>query len=277
MKPALGESGEVKYLIPEGRDVTQLKKYQQELQTRSDELEASNKELEQFAYVASHDLQEPLRTVIGFCQLLELEYGDKLDGEAFMYLETIVDGGKRMQQLIADLLEFSRVGRLGKPFESVDLNDVLEQVVAILHTAIEDSGAVIQFESLPTVNADASQMIRTFQNVVGNGIKYQRDESPQIKVWAEDADDSWRLFVSDNGIGIDQEFSEQVFEIFRRLHTREEYAGTGIGLAICRRIVERHGGQIRLVYDHPKRIHPEHGSTFEITIPKHPTRSDNAT
>ncbi len=271
LKPVTDDQGEVVYLIPEGRDVTELKQYQNELKARSDDLERSNKELQQFAYVASHDLQEPLRTVVGFCRLLEMEYQNAFDETGRMYLDTIVDGGKRMQQLISDLLDYSRAGR-GNSFEPVDLMDVMEQVKALLYSQIAESQAVVTFGDLPTIVGDVGQIVRLFQNLVGNAIKYRGDRTPIVKIWSERLDSEWKLFVSDNGIGIDEDFSDQVFIIFKRLHTREEYPGTGIGLAICRRIVERHGGQIRWIRSHPKQADPDHGSTFEITLPVCPSK-----
>lgn len=270
VKPALDEDGNVVFLIPEGRDVTELKRYQDELKTRSDELERSNRELEQFAYVASHDLQEPLRTVVGFCKLLERECLDDLSDSGRTYVETIVEGGRRMQQLITDLLEYSRVGRHGKSFVATPLNDILNQVKLRLHSAIEKSSARIEVDSMPVLEVDEGQLTRVFQNLVGNAIKYRSEKIPHVRVWSEDHGDRFDLFVSDNGIGIDPEFATQVFVIFRRLHTRSEYPGTGIGLAVCRRIVERHHGTIELCYDHPGRV-SESGATFRISLPKeHP-------
>lgn len=268
------DDGQPRRFIGVHVDLTELREAQEaladseaRLTNRSAELERSNRELQQFAYVASHDLQEPLRSVVGFCQLLQREYQDSLDDTGQMYLQMIVDGGKRMQQLISDLLEYSRVGR-GNSFESVDLQDTMEQVTALLHSAITESDAKVTFDALPTVQADGAQMVRLFQNLVGNAIKYRGDRSPVVKIWSEESNTEWKLFVSDNGIGIDNEFSDQVFIIFKRLHTREEYPGTGIGLAICRRIVERHRGQIRLLESHSQQVDPDHGCTFEIILPK---------
>lgn len=267
LKPVVDENGKVVWLIPEGRDVTELKRYQEELRARSEELERSNRELEQFAYVASHDLQEPLRTVVGFAQLLETDCGSSLAGDAKQYLGAIVDGGRRMQQLVADLLEYSRVGLRGKPFERVSLNGIVEQAQLLLYTAIEESEAEIRVGDLPDVAADAGQMTRVFQNVIGNAIKYRRDVTPLIRIWSETHQDSVHIFVSDNGIGIKEEFAEQVFVIFRRLHTREEFPGTGIGLAVCRRIVERHGGTITVCFERNSDEDDVDGTTFRITLP----------
>jgi len=264
------------------RDISDLKRAEAglaarvgELQSLHAELHRSNQELEQFAYVASHDLQEPLRTVIGFCQLLEMEYQQALDDAGRMYLETIVDGGKRMQRLISDLLEYSRIGRRGESFQTVSLNAAVDNALALLQGPIQDSNADIQVGQLPQVLADSGQMIRLFQNLIGNAIKYRGPQSPQIRIHCCATDEEWKVLISDNGIGVLEEFSEQVFIIFKRLHTRSEYPGTGIGLAVCKRIIERHGGQLRLVYNTDAtngEMPPPHtsqaGSTFEVTFRK---------
>lgn len=238
------------------RDISDLKRAEaglaarvSELQALHAELQRSNQELEQFAYVASHDLQEPLRTVIGFCQLLEMEQQHALNDSGRMYLETIVDGGKRMQRLISDLLEYSRIGRRGENFQTVSLNSAVDHAIALLQAPIQDSDARIQVGDLPQVLGDSGQLIRLFQNLIGNAIKYRGPQAPQISIECCSTDAEWKVRISDNGIGIPQEFSEQVFIIFKRLHTRTEYPGTGIGLAVCKRIVERHGGRLQLVYE----------------------------
>jgi PAS domain S-box-containing protein len=264
LKPITNEDGEVVYLIPEGRDVTEIKKFEQQLKARTEELEQSNQELQQFAYVASHDLQEPLRTIVGFCQLLEMEYSESIDDTGRMYLETIVDGGKRMQRLISDLLEYSRVGRMGNPRENTPLRQPIDEAMALLHLRIQESGAIVTIDDLPDVWIDHAQMIRVFQNLIGNAIKYRSKKDPEVRIWSRDSSDMWEIYVSDNGIGISEEFFDQVFIIFKRLHTREEYPGTGIGLAICRRIVERHGGSISVSSN------LNEGTTFELTLPKRP-------
>ncbi|MEZ6132502.1 MAG: PAS domain-containing protein [Planctomycetaceae bacterium] len=265
------------------RDITNLKLAESRLAAKVTELESlhtelqhSNQELEQFAYVASHDLQEPLRTVVGFCQLLEMEYQNVLDDNGRMYLTTIVEGGKRMQRLISDLLEYSRISRRGDSFQLFPLRRAVDEGLALLQSAIQESGAIIHIGELPDVLADEGQMIRLFQNLVGNAIKYRQDNVPEVNIRSVETADSWKVYISDNGIGIPQEFSEQVFIIFKRLHTRTEYPGTGIGLAVCRRIVERHGGRLRLIY-HDDPQHPDHsmqtppqGSTLEMTLPKQP-------
>lgn len=255
------------------RDISALKLAEKRLATKVKELQAlhsefaqSNQELEQFAYVASHDLQEPLRSIVGFCQLLEMEYQDKFDDNGRMYLETIVDGGKRMQRLIIDLLEYSRIGRRGAAFNKFALREAVDDAVALLHSPITESGAQLEIAELPEIQADSGQMIRLFQNLIGNAIKYGGENTPLVRIWAQDADDYWKVFISDNGIGIPEEFADQVFIIFKRLHTRQEYPGTGIGLAVCRRIVERHGGELKLVYNQNQ----TDGSTLEIKLRKQP-------
>ncbi|MDG2126448.1 MAG: PAS domain S-box protein [Fuerstiella sp.] len=264
LKPVTDENGEVVFLIPEGRDVTDIKRFEQQLKTRTEELEQSNQELQQFAYVASHDLQEPLRTIVGFCQLLQMEYSEAIDDTGKMYIETIVDGGKRMQRLISDLLEYSRVGRTDNPREYTSLRQPVDEAMALLHSRIQENDARVTIESLPEVWIDHAQMIRVFQNLIGNAIKYHGEKDPDIRIWCRDSSDAWKIYVSDNGIGISEEFFDQVFIIFKRLHTRDAYPGTGIGLAICKRIVERHGGSMRLISD------TNEGSTFELTLPKQP-------
>ncbi|BAY18869.1 PAS/PAC sensor signal transduction histidine kinase [Anabaenopsis circularis NIES-21] len=229
-----------------------------ELQKLNEELRNSNQELEQFAYVASHDLQEPLRAVTGYSQLLVEEYQERLDESAQEYLDYIIDGAKRMQQLIQDLLAYSRVGTRGRAFTSTDCNAVLSEVLSNLQMAIAESQAIITHNPLPNVLADKTQLIQLFQNLIGNAIKFRRkDVPPQIHISAVRQEKSmgvgeedftqhyvWLFSVQDNGIGIKSQYLERIFEIFRRLHTRREFPGTGIGLAICKKIVERHNGRI---------------------------------
>ncbi|MBP0001298.1 MAG: PAS domain S-box protein [Cyanobacteria bacterium SID2] len=228
----------------------------------SRELARSNRELEQFAYIASHDLQEPLRAVTGFAELLEEDYRDRLDGEALEYLNFIVDGARRMQQLIRDLLAFSRVGTRGKAFVSTDLERVLDLAESNLQVSVVESQASISRDRLPCVLADESQMLQLFQNLIGNAIKFRGDRQPEVCVTVEALPNCWQFCVSDNGIGIDPKFSERVFEVFQRLHTRQHYEGTGIGLAICKKIVERHGGRIWVESSSGA------GSQFYFTLPR---------
>ena len=230
------------------------------------ELRRSNAELEQFAYVASHDLQEPLRKVASFCQLLEKRYGDKLDERGIEYIGYAVDGAKRMQVLINDLLTFSRVGRLNTATVDVDLNAVLADGVANIATAVEETGAqiVLPDEPLPRVVGDPTLLTMLWQNLVGNAVKFHREGlAPRIVVDYEDGPEQgeWLFSVSDNGIGINQEFADKVFVIFQRLHGRDAYAGTGIGLALCKKIVEYHGGAIWIDTSYTD------GTRFYFTLP----------
>lgn len=225
-----------------------------------DELVRSNKELEQFAYVASHDLQEPLRMIAGYTQLLQRRYKDKIDEDANQFIFYTVDGVLRMQTLINDLLAYSRLEIRGKVFEPVDCQAVLDDVLVALQTAIEENSAVITHGPLPTIQADRTQLFQLFQNLIGNAIKFRGDKPPLIHIAAEPKDDRWLFSVSDNGIGIDPQYAERIFVIFQRLHSRDKYSGTGIGLAICKKIVERHGGKIWVKSESGK------GSTFYFII-----------
>jgi PAS domain S-box-containing protein len=233
-----------------------------ELEEIAIKLRISNKELEQFAYVASHDLQEPLRMVTSFTQLLERRYKNKLDKEADEYIGFIVEGSKRMKYLINDLLEFSRLNTQSREFESVLLKITLEDVLRNLTASITENNAQITHDPLPAIRGDPSQINQLLQNLITNAIKFHGDEPPKIHISAEESNGEWIIAVSDEGIGIDPEHQEQIFRIFKRLHTREEYAGTGIGLAICKRIIDKHNGQIWVESELGK------GSTFYFTIPK---------
>ncbi|MGA5323304.1 ATP-binding protein [Streptomyces seoulensis] len=223
----------------------------QRLDEQSADLKRSNAELEQFAYVASHDLQEPLRKVSSFTQLLQRRYGGQLDERADQYIDFAVDGANRMQTLINDLLDFSRVGRVHNTHQSVDLNVVMKRTLTAISVSIEESGAVITRDELPTVIADSTQMGMLWQNLIGNAIKFRRPgETPAVHISAEQDGDHWRFAVTDNGIGIAAEYAEKVFVIFQRLHTKDRYQGSGIGLAMCKKIVEFHGGTIAVDLTH---------------------------
>jgi signal transduction histidine kinase len=226
-----------------------------------DDLARSNRDLEQFAYVASHDLQEPLRMVATYTQLLAERYRGKLDSDADKYIRYAVDGALRMQKLVQDLLAFSRVGRPGIAPESTDCNAVLQTALINLETSIQESGAIIEHTPLPVLVADRTQVVQVFQNLIGNAIKFHGSEAPRICVSAELSGREWVFSVADNGIGIAAEQAESVFLIFRRLHTHAEYAGSGIGLSICKKIIEQHGGRIWVESE------PGHGSIFQFTLP----------
>ncbi|MEU7896622.1 ATP-binding protein [Nonomuraea sp. NPDC049152] len=230
---------------------------------QAEELRRSNGELEQFAYVASHDLQEPLRKVASFTQMLEQRYGDQLDDRAKQYIAFAVDGAKRMQLLINDLLDFSRVGRIGGEKVPLDASLPLEDAVANLATQIEETGAEVAYGALPEVTGNRSQLAQLFQNLIGNAIKFRGDEPPVVRVEARrDAEGMWEFSCSDNGIGIEEKYADRIFLIFQRLHTRDRYPGTGIGLALCKKIVEYHGGRIWL--DNPEG--EDHGTTVRWTL-----------
>ncbi len=266
--PFWDETGNVIGTVGCAKNITKRKQLEAE-QKRAEaklaqmlaDLKRSNAELEQFAYVASHDLQEPLRMVSSYVQLLAQRYEGKLDHDADDFIGYAVDGANRMQILIDDLLIYSRVGTQGKPFEPTNCETVLEQVLTNLKIAIEDSYAMITHDPLPIVMGDDSQFTQLLQNLISNAIKFQGDEPPCIHISAEQKGDEWEFCVVDNGIGIKPEFFERIFVIFQRLHGREEYTGTGIGLALSKKIVERHGGKIWVESE------PGEGTTFCFTIP----------
>ncbi|MDT4916289.1 MAG: hypothetical protein QOH89_989 [Pseudonocardiales bacterium] len=242
---------------------------QEQLRQRTAELTRSNDDLQQFAYVASHDLSEPLRKVANFCQLLERQYGDQLDDRAKQYIDFAVDGAKRMQALIMDLLALSRVGRTTDAFVPVALDAALDRALDNLGDRITSSGARIErLTPLPTVLGDPSLLSSLFENLVSNAVKYRREDvAPEIRISAEHGGDEhlWTISVSDNGIGIDPQYAEKIFAIFQRLHLRDSYGGTGIGLAMCRKIVEFHGGQIRL-----EPVQSQSGAVFTFVLPEGP-------
>jgi light-regulated signal transduction histidine kinase (bacteriophytochrome) len=225
------------------------------------DLERSNTELERFAYVASHDLQEPLRMITGYTNLLAKRYRGKLDASADEFIGFAVDGANRMRVLINDLLTYSRVGSQGRKLAPTDCERVLSQTLAGLDWAIQESAAKVTYDPLPTVNGDDVQLSQLFQNLIGNALKYRNSHGAVVHIGCRRCDNEWLFSVRDNGIGIDPRFAERIFLIFQRLHTREQYPGTGIGLAVCRRIVERHGGKIWVESETGK------GSTFYFTLP----------
>ena len=234
---------------------------ERQLALRARELERSNAELEQFAYVASHDLQEPLRMVTSYVELLARRYEGKLDSDANEFIGYAVDGARRMQQLVQGLLALSRVQTQGDEPTPTDTEAVLEEALASLQVRVQESGAVVTHGPLPTVAADEVQLGEVFQNLIGNAIKFRSEEPPRIHVSAERRDSEWAFSVQDNGIGIDAQHQQRVFGIFQRLHGREEYSGVGIGLALCKRIVERHRGRVWVESE------PGRGATFYFTIP----------
>ena len=246
-------------------EVVQLNAATADLARQADDLARSNADLEQFAYVASHDLQEPLRKVSSFCQLLQKRYADRLDERANEYIHYAVDGAKRMQDLINDLLSFSRVGRTSDEFETFDLNDVVVDVLDVLAPTIEEDGATVVVGELPTVAGDRRLLGATFQNLVSNALKFHGSEPSCVEITATlargPAGDEWTISVADNGIGIEPDYAEQIFVIFKRLHTKTEYGGTGIGLALAKKIVEFHGGRIWLADT------PGPGATFCLALP----------
>ncbi len=243
------------------RDITTRKKAEANLLNKMDELNRSNEELGQFAYIASHDLQEPLRMVASYTQLLSRRYKGKLDADADEFIAFAVDGAGRMQRLIQDLLAFSRVGTKGKDLLDISSEEAFQTALANLRGAIEDSGALVTHDPLPPVLADEMQLIQLFQNLVGNAIKYQNPGIPRVHISAaRNSGKKWVFSVKDNGLGIDPQYFERIFGMFQRLHKREEFAGTGIGLAICKKIVERHGGSITV------ESQPGQGSTFRFAL-----------
>jgi len=244
---------------------------EEEVARKAAELARSNTELEQFAYVASHDLQEPLRMVAAYTQLLAERYHGKLDAQADKYIHYAVDGALRMQTLIQDLLAFSRAGRTGLKMEAADCNLLVKDALQNLIAAAREGGAIVKFRDLPVVLGNAAQLRQVFQNLIGNAIKFRGPKPPIVQITAEPIDGAWVLSVADNGIGIAAEHAESVFVVFQRLHTRTEYSGNGIGLAICKKIIERHGGRIWV------ESAENQGATFKFTLPaKEPALNPDA-
>jgi signal transduction histidine kinase len=249
-------------LIGELRDsYAELERIKEDLELKSQELARSNDDLKEFAYAASHDLQEPLRIIRGYVQLLAKRYKGKLDPDADDFIKYAVEGVERMQRLIKDLLEYSRLGINGETLKPSECTELVERAIANLQVAIQESGAEVTYDPLPAIAVDPAQLSRVFQNLIGNAIKFHGEAAPRVHISAERRGKEWVFSVRDNGIGMDPDQSERIFMIFQRLHTREEYDGTGIGLAICKKIVERHGGKIWVESEEGK------GSTFYFTIP----------
>jgi signal transduction histidine kinase len=242
-------------------EVVVRRKAQEDLIEAADALQQSNRDLEQFAYVASHDLQEPLRTVASYLQLVKKRYAGRLDSDADEFIDFAVDGAGRMQQIIRDLLVYSRIGTQGKSFSAVDCNEALRDVMHNLKADVIRQEAEVTHDPLPRVSGDRVQMARLLQNLISNAIKYRSDARPKVHVSARRSGDEWILSVTDNGIGIAPEHADRIFGMFQRLHARDEYSGTGIGLAICKRIAGRHGGRIWLESE------PGRGATFSFSIP----------
>jgi light-regulated signal transduction histidine kinase (bacteriophytochrome) len=242
------------------RQISERGHAEKELAERSQELIRSNTELEQLAYVASHDLQEPLRMVASYLQLLEKKYQGQLDADAHEYIEFAVDGAKRMQSLINDLLTYSRIGAAASPLQATDSKAAVDTALRLLRLAIADSAARIEYGELPVVMGDPDQLVQLFQNLIANAIKFRSRPGPHIVVSAEANDGYWRFAVQDDGIGIEKEYFDRIFVMFQRLHSRSAYPGTGIGLAICKKIVERHGGRIWVESE------PGQGTVFTFTL-----------
>ncbi|MEA2518061.1 MAG: hypothetical protein QOF49_141, partial [Chloroflexota bacterium] len=243
------------------RDISVRKAAELHLETKLDELNRSNEELGQFAYIASHDLQEPLRMVASYTQLLARRYKGQLDADADEFIAFAVDGASRMQRLIEDLLAYSRVATTGNELTETSSEYALEQALQNLHWAAHDSGATVTHDPLPAVMADEMQLVQLFQNLIGNAIKYRGANAPQVHISAESQGPTrWAFAVSDNGLGIDPQYFERIFGMFQRLHKRDEFEGTGVGLAICKKILERHGGSLDVASE------LGHGSTFSFDL-----------
>ncbi|MCK5265794.1 MAG: HAMP domain-containing protein, partial [Candidatus Thorarchaeota archaeon] len=232
------------------------------VEERTKELTRSNEALEQFAYIISHDLQEPLRMIVSYLQLIENRYNDQLDADGIEFINFAVDGSKRMQEMIADLLLFSRAGRHSLSEDEIDCNDVLEEVLANLQVSIQESRASVDTQHLPVIMANRGSITMLFQNLISNSIKFKGEESPRIVIKAVEGIDMWEFSVTDNGIGILEKHYNRIFDVFQKLHSRKEHSGTGIGLSVCKRVIESLGGSIWV------ESKPNEGSTFYFTIPK---------
>ncbi|MBA3872103.1 MAG: GHKL domain-containing protein [Anaerolineae bacterium] len=256
------ENGARDVIVLAIEDITDRKNAEDKLKKYTVELERSNADLQQFAYVASHDLQEPLRAISGYLQLLQKRHGEHLDEQGNRYIQQSVEGTLRMQTLISDLLQYSRIQTHGQSFEITDCTLIIKQTLANLNAAIKETSAVVTYDDpLPTLTGDSDQIARVFQNLISNALKFCGANAPDIHISAKAQAGEWLFSIQDNGIGIEPEYFERIFIIFQRLHTRREYEGTGIGLAICKRIVERHGGRIWV------ESKPDAGTTFYFTVP----------
>lgn len=258
------QSGDKRYVVASVVDITERKKAEKILKENLGELKRSNEDLQQFAYVCSHDLQEPLRVISNYTQLLDRRYRGKLDENADDFIEFITDATSRMQILINDLLVYSRVQTRAQQMREADCSFVVEKAMANLKLAINENDAKITIvdEPLPTVLGDDSQLIQLFQNLLGNAIKFRSQEPPVIKISTEEKPDSWIFRIEDNGIGFEMKYAQRIFVIFQRLHPKESYPGSGIGLAVCKKIVERHGGDMTVNSE------PGLGTTFEFSLKK---------
>ncbi|MDB6054083.1 MAG: hypothetical protein JWN25_1606 [Verrucomicrobiales bacterium] len=245
-----------------GKRADELALINAQLKQSNEALERSNVELAQFAYIASHDLQTPLRNISGFVQLIKVNYADKVDEKGRDWIRRTVQSAEQMHTLIRDVLEYSRVDSRARPFELVSLRDVFNDAVGQLEASIRDAGGEVTCGELPTVMGDRSQLVQMFQNLIGNGLKYHSEKTPQVHVTSQRGCNEWMISISDNGIGIAPRHYERIFEIFKRLHNQQEYPGTGIGLAVCRRVVNRHGGRIWVESE------SNQGSRFNFTIPE---------
>jgi signal transduction histidine kinase/ABC-type amino acid transport substrate-binding protein len=260
--PVCDAEGRLDKVVVSFADITDRILAEEQLQKTLADLSRSNQELERFAYVASHDLQEPIRMIMSYTQLLERRYEEQLDETAREFIHYAVDGARRMHQMIVDLLAYSRVGTQGRPAEEVEAGSCCAQALGNLKLLVEQTGAEITVGPLPTLSADSSQLVQLFQNLVSNSLKFHGEVMPRVSIRAEELAKEWRFAVADNGIGLDPAQSDRIFQIFQRLHGFSEYPGTGIGLAVCKRIVERHGGRIWVEST------PGAGATFFFTIPK---------
>ena len=254
-----GKTIGVRWLI---RDITELKKAQQTIAQTVAELKRSNQDLEQFAYVASHDLKEPLRMILGFLSILRRRYEGKLDAEANEFITFAIDGAGRMEKLISDLLDFSRTGKQRRPGKTIGIDSIVDEAIANLNAAIDETAAIVTHDPLPEITGDKSQLLQLFQNLIANGIKFKSANPPRIHINSDARDGEIVISISDNGIGVPEDKKDLIFDAFRRLHTYEKYPGSGIGLSICRRIMENHGGRIWV------ESQPGAGSTFLIAFPK---------